>query len=216
MESTGASNVIGNVVVDMVQVRPIDGVVVAATHGNGMFKATYDVGFHPEINYSLIGETSAVLRANQSFIQGQGFGFRWFKNDVEIPDQNVPELTVTESGVYKCQVTDQLGPIAFTNEVSLNFDVVLSVDDPLETQAQVSPNPSQGVFNVKLNSAFATGFDYSIVNSSGIQVTTGNKGFYNTEEPFKVNLGNAPDGLYILNVTNSNRTDRIKLLKQRR
>ena len=212
-----APNIIGNVVVNMVQVRPIDGVVVAATHGNGMFKATYDIsGFHPEINYSLIGETSAVLRANQSFIQGQGFGFRWFKDDVAISGQNVPELTVTETGVYKCQVTDQLGPVAFTNEVSLNFDVVLSVDDPLTTQAQVSPNPSQGVFNVNLNSTFSTGFDYSIVNSNGNQVTTGNKGFFNTEEPFKVDLSNVPDGLYILNVTNSSRTDRIKLIETKK
>ena len=96
----------------------------------------------------------------------------------------------------------------------MSFDVVLSVDDPLSVKAQVSPNPSQGIFNVNLNSAFATGFDFRIVSSNGNEVTVGNKGFHNTEEPFKVDLSNAPDGLYILNVTNSSRTEIIKLLKQ--
>ncbi|MGW8121098.1 T9SS type A sorting domain-containing protein [Roseivirga echinicomitans] len=209
-----ASDIIGNSVVNMVKVRPIDGKVIAATHGNGVFVGYYDTGFNPEINYSLVGENSAVLRANQSFTQGQGFAYRWFKDGTEIPGQTSNELTVEETGTYKCQVSDQLGPVAFTNEVSLTFEVVAGIDDPLTISAQVSPNPSSGVFNVNLDAAYTTGFDFSVLNSNGNQVTTGSNGFYNTDEPFQVNLSGMPDGLYILNISNDKRRDVIKLLKQ--
>tara|TARA_R110001592_G_scaffold104315_1_gene293555 strand:+ start:3807 stop:6821 length:3015 start_codon:yes stop_codon:yes gene_type:complete len=209
-----APSIIGNSVVNMVKVRPVDGKVIAATHGSGVFVGYYDTGFNPEINYSMTGESSAVLRANQSFNTGQGFAFKWFKDGTVISGQTADELIVNSSGTYKCEVTDQLGPVAFTNEVTFNFDVVAGIDDPIQVNAQVSPNPSNGVFNVNLDGAYATGFEYSIVNSNGNQVITGNKEFYNTEERFQVNLSTIPDGLYILNVNNDKRRDVIKLLKQ--
>ncbi|WP_082793964.1 T9SS type A sorting domain-containing protein [Roseivirga seohaensis] len=210
-----APNIIGNSIVIMVKVRPIDGKVIAATHGSGVFVGYYDTGFNPEINYSIEGESRAVIRANQSFNQGQGFAFKWFKDGVEITGQTGAELVVTATGTYKCQVTDQLGPVAFTNEVSFDFDVVAGIDDePFNENVQVSPNPSNSIFNINLDVAYATGFNYSIYNSNGIQVVTGKKEFYNTEERFQVNLGSMPDGLYILNVDNDKRRDVIKLLKQ--
>ncbi|WP_323756792.1 T9SS type A sorting domain-containing protein [Roseivirga sp.] len=210
-----ATSIIGNSIVNMVKVRPIDGKVIAATHGSGVFVGYYDTGFNPEINYSMTGESSAVLRANQSFNQGQGFGFKWFKDGSVISGQTGAELIVNANGTYKCEVTDQLGPVAFTNEVAFNFDVVAGIDDdPIQVSAQVSPNPSNAVFNVNLDAAYATGFDYTIVNSNGNQVITGKKEFYNTEERFRVNLSTMPDGLYILNVNNDKRRDIIKLLKQ--
>lgn len=209
-----ATNIIGNSIVNMVKVRPVDGKVIAATHGSGVFVGYYDTGFNPEINYSIEGESRAIIRANQSFTQGQGFAFKWFKDNAEIAGQTGSELIVTTSGTYKCQVTDQLGPVAFTNEVSFDFDVVAGIDDPIHVNAQVSPNPSNGMFNVNLDAAYAIGFDYSIVNSNGNQVVTGKKEFYNTEERFQVNLSSMPDGLYILNVNNDKRRDVIKLLKQ--
>ncbi|KYG78956.1 T9SS type A sorting domain-containing protein [Roseivirga echinicomitans] len=211
-----APSIIGNSIVNMVKVRPIDGKVIAATHGSGVFVGYYDTGFNPEINYSMTGESSAVLRANQSFNQGQGFAFKWFKDGTVLAGQTGAELIVNANGTYKCEVTDQLGPVAFTNEVTFNFDVVAGIDDdPIQTSAQVSPNPSNGVFNINLDAAYATGFDYSIVNSNGNQVITGKKEFYNTEERFRVNLSTMPDGLYILNINNDKRRDVIKLLKQR-
>ena len=210
-----APNIIGNSVVNMVKVRPVDGKVVAATHGNGVFVGYYDTDFNPEINYSIMGESRAVIRANQSYNTGQSFAFKWFKDNAEITGQIGSDLIVTTSGTYKCQVTDQLGPVAFTNEVSFDFDVVAGIDDdPIKASAQVSPNPSNGMFNVNLDAAYAIGFDYSIVNSNGNQVVTGKKEFYNTEERFQVNLSSMPDGLYILNVNNDKRRDVIKLLKQ--
>jgi hypothetical protein len=211
-----AEDIIGSAVVNMIKVRPIDGEVVVATHGNGVFVASYDVGFHTEINYSITSESSAVLRADISFTSGAGFSYRWSKDNVEIPSSNNSELTVSESGTYKAEVFDQLGPAAFTNEVILTFDVVAAIDSPFEVTSTVKPNPSAGVFTINLGADFAKGFTYKVVDSNGNQIAVGEQSVFGSNIPFTIDLTNKPDGLYILNVSNDLRAETLKLLKQSR
>lgn len=210
-----AADVIGSAVVNMVKVRPVDGMVLAGTHGNGVFAGSYDVGFNPEINYSIDGASRATLRANVSFTSGQGFAYRWLKDGAEIAGQTSSTLIALESGTYRCEVTDQSGPTALTNEIVLNFDdVVTGIDDPLEVSAIVSPNPSVGVFRIKLAQEFSAGFAFTVIDGNGKSVKTGDKPFFNTEEPLELDLTAYPDGLYILQLRNSRLNKSIKLLKQ--
>lgn len=211
-----ANDVIGNAVVTMVKVRPIDGEVVVSTHGNGVYIGSYDVAFHPEINYSLNGEDEAVLRAPISFIPGAGFIYNWYKDDVLIPNESDFELTVTESGTYKAEVFDELGPSAFTNEIILEFEETVTANDsPFEVTSKVKPNPSAGIFTINLGADFASGFSYTLVDSNGNQISFGEQAASGTNIDFTLDITNKPDGLYILNVSNDKRAETLKLLKQR-
>ncbi|OEK02103.1 hypothetical protein BFP97_11475 [Roseivirga sp. 4D4] len=117
---------IGNVVVASVEVRPIDGAVVAATHGNGVFKGFYQVGINPNINFSKGAQAgTAVLRGNVSFVQGRGIAYQWIRNGVPIVGASVSEYTVTQDGDYKLRIAVQgVNGVAESNTITFNFDIV--------------------------------------------------------------------------------------------
>ncbi|KYG78955.1 WD40/YVTN/BNR-like repeat-containing protein [Roseivirga echinicomitans] len=137
-----ASGIIGNSIVSMIKVRPVEGQVVAATHGNGVFQASYDVAFAPNINYSIDYATQeATLRGPVSFTTGAGFSYQWIKDDKDISGATSSELLVSEPGVYKLRVMDQLGPVEVSNAINLKLDktapVVSSIVRLNPTQEQV-------------------------------------------------------------------------------
>lgn len=116
-------DVIGSSVVSMIKSRSIDGNVVTATHGNGVFQANYDVGISPQINYSMdIPNQTALIRGPVSFATGAGFSYQWLKNGQNLEGANAATISVTESGAYQLTVTDQLGPVATTNVINVVFD----------------------------------------------------------------------------------------------
>ena len=80
-----APDVIGNSIVSMIKVRPVEGQVVAATHGNGVFQTSYDVAFAPNINYSINYTLQEVtLRGPVSYTTGEAFTYQWVKDDQNI------------------------------------------------------------------------------------------------------------------------------------
>lgn len=118
------TNDIGNVVVSSVKARPIEGVIVAATHGNGVFRGTYQVGVNAHINYSFIDSgRTAVLRGNVSFDEETGLAYQWLKNGQIIQGANDKELTVTSGGEYQLLLgiegVDQTG---FSNSIFVDLD----------------------------------------------------------------------------------------------
>ena len=120
-----AVNSIGNVVVSQVVVRPIEGLVVASTHGNGVFKATYDVGVTPRINYSKNSASqSYTLRGNVSFNSAIPLSYQWLKNGVEVEGANSAELEVFDGGDYQLRVSKSTEISGLSNIVSVNLDGV--------------------------------------------------------------------------------------------
>ncbi|MBO3699218.1 glycoside hydrolase [Roseivirga sp. E12] len=117
-------NEIGNVVVSSVKVRPIEGVVVTSTHGNGVFKGAYQVGVTPNINYSLGDEpNTAVLRGNVSFVTGKGMNYQWVKDGQTIEGETSSTLLVTDGGDYQLSLAiEGVEGRALSNTISFNFD----------------------------------------------------------------------------------------------
>lgn len=117
-------NEIGNVIASSVKVRPIEGIVVAGTHGNGVFKGAYEVAITPNINYSLQDEVNtALLRGNVSYVEGKAMSYQWLKDGVNIEGENTSELVVTDAGDYQLRlgIQDTEGT-ALSNTISFNFD----------------------------------------------------------------------------------------------
>ncbi len=154
-------NEIGNVVVSSVKVRPIEGVVVAATHGNGVFRGVYEVGVNPHINYSFENSgRSVVLRGNVSFNQETGLSYQWLKNGQIIQGEISSELTVLGGGEYQLLLgIEGIGETGISNKVFVDLDNVgpdiLSIDrlNPIgqntsATVVQFQVNFSEAVSNV--------------------------------------------------------------------
>lgn len=170
-EQQGA-DVIGNVVVSSIAIRPIEGRVVAATHGNGVFQGNYDVGLNPEIFYAVEnGGQEFVLSANGSLDANTPFAYQWIKNGEPIDGANNSELTVTEGGNYQVRLFISQTESALSNTVFVNLDSEAPVLNsiarllPLEEETSASSvlfelTFSENVINVDV-SDFEVGGDVS-------------------------------------------------------
>lgn len=211
-------DVIGQVMVSWITVRPIDGTVAISTHGNGVFKGQYDVSHYPNINYSIDPQTDQiVMRANLSFDQSTPFAYEWVKDGEAIPNSNGDSFTSNLTGAYQARVTLQDGTTALSNTIEYEGDEITSIDDNLLTQVDqivVDANPSNGVFNLAFPNEFVGDFELSIVGADGQRKVVATIEGYSEGEQVPVDLSSQPDGLYVLNVANQFSRSSIKLLKR--
>ena len=210
-------DVIGNSVVNDIKTRPIEGLVVAFTHGNGAFSGQYEVDLVPNINYTFQNEDQVTLRANASFDQELPLGYQWVRDGEDIPGANTFGIIVTEGGVFQARVTDNQGNSVLSNEIDLTDALVTSIDNGLLNQVKdiiVDANPSQGVYNLVFPAQFSGGFELFVIDSNGRQVVKRVVNRYATSEQVRLDLTAFPDGLYIVNVANLKSRATVKLLKQ--
>lgn len=176
-----AAQSIGNVVVTSLMVRPIDGKVMAATHGNGVFLGSYNVGIVPNINYSFDEVNNTyTLRGNRSFDANSGIAYQWFRNGVQIDGETSSELTVADGGDYqlKIQVNGRSGA-GESNIVSINLDgqgpSIASVarfnpitQDTDATLVTFQVTFDEDVIDVSIDDFEVTGETFAVVNSVAI------------------------------------------------
>jgi len=119
-----SENQVGKNIVNMIKVRPNEGQVMAATHGNGIFVGNYEVVNTPTINYSWVtANEEALLRGPTSLIEGQGFSYQWLKDGEAIEGETNPTLSVTDAGTYKLRLTDEIDQtVTESNELIFTID----------------------------------------------------------------------------------------------
>ncbi len=166
-----ASGAIGNVVVSNVVARPIEGMIMVSTHGNGTFFGFYDVeGVFPNINYSVSNDgTSYTLRGNFSFSNTFTMTYQWLKNGVEIDGATSDELIVTDGGDYQLRLlVAGIEGAGLSNIVSINLDGQAPVINSIVRLNPVTESTDAS------SVTFQVTFDENVVNVSADDfVTTG-------------------------------------------
>lgn len=156
-------NTIGTTPVDMIRVRPIDGTIAVATHGNGVFEGKADVAFHARLQVQdiLCSPGQITLQAN---IQLQGVDdkfnlqYEWFVNG-QPQSVSGPVVTTSSEGNYQVRVTNAVnGETDLSNIVVVSFsdasnqwcnEAVTSVEDPWSEDVLVYPNPTSGPVTIE-------------------------------------------------------------------
>ncbi len=118
------ADVVGNTIVTAMQSRPSEGKIVAATHSNGVFSATYNqVGIVPNIRYSWAEDRSSVtLVGNDALFNPSPLTYQWIKNGEDIDGATNIEFVANDGGTYQLRLThSQLGT-SLSNEVTFSLD----------------------------------------------------------------------------------------------
>lgn len=96
---------------------------------------------------------SVLLQANS----GTGLNYQWAKgNNSFIVGETTQNYTATTQGYYKVIVTNTLNGCAkysFSKHVIVNCRNSFSLEENMDTHLTVNPNPSEGPFNIILNSS---------------------------------------------------------------
>lgn len=161
-EREGAES-IGLAPVDMIKVRPIDGTIVVATHGNGVFEASTDIAFkaHLQVMDIRCSPGEVTLQANlqlQGVEDQYNLQYEWFANGQPL-NINGQGIITTSEGTYTVRVTNAVtGESDLSNPVEISFsqvstrwcnDGITSVGDELNETVSVYPNPTDGPLTVK-------------------------------------------------------------------
>ena len=119
--------------------------------------------------------------------------YRWTRNDVAL-QTHAATITVTESGLYKVY------SISEAECVSAGFAsrqvVITGVEEASNQTLEVYPNPSKGVFQIRVNNTLRGQASVSVVNAQGSVVHT--QTITLTKEPTTISLEHLPAGLYTL------------------
>ncbi|MEM7552417.1 MAG: T9SS type A sorting domain-containing protein [Bacteroidota bacterium] len=209
-------NTIGNQVVDMLSVRPIDGYIAVATHGNGVYQTRVDVPIQANIvldQFPCEGDTILILPNFDDPNEQTGLGLSYellIDNQVAGTfDPNstglpfvIPDDTPTS---YQVRIENSSGEISLSNEVVIQAidnefcnsrPVILNMIDELdELNLSLFPNPSSKFINV-------SGFDPSENHTFSITDLNGNQILENRLVEERINISSLNPGVYIFSLDN--------------
>ncbi len=219
-EQEGAQT-IGTTPVDMIRVRPIDGTIVVATHGNGIFEARADVAFtaHLQVQDLRCSPGEVTLQANlqlQGVESEYNLQYAWFVNGQPISSVTGSGIITSSEGNYQVRVTNSVtGESDLSNTVRVSFsensvvwcnDGVTSVEDAFADDLRVYPNPTTGPLTIEATPGRYT--ILSIVDLKGAQVIR--RDFNGRLE---LSIDSLPNGLYIIELSGENEKISRRIIK---
>lgn len=141
--------------------------------------------------------------------------YQWFRDGSIIFNQNRPLLeNISEDFLgseFTVRVTNESGcpntsdPYSFTTSVE-KTDIHESIT--------VSPNPSNGVFDLKINIQNSKPIDIIITNLAGEEIYSKRNIILNGQLEHNINITNQATGVYMLNINGSGFTWNTKLIKK--
>ena len=179
-EQIGA-NTVGNVVVDMIEVRPVDGTITVGTHGNGMYQAQVQTPLYANIFMTSLpcGGNEIQLLGNQADDDANvNFRYEWLINGVETNVTSPGLITNGNAARVQLRLTDlSSGQTALSNFIDIQYiyddfcegGFVTSNDAPVEfaEEVKVFPNPSRGEVNIEVTEQFSRGATLALRDMQG-------------------------------------------------
>ena len=162
--------------------------------GTGTSSPNFNVQVNP------IPSTPVITQHFDTLISSANNGNQWYKNGVAISGATAKTYVVTEDGTYHVVVT-LLGCSSAPSNTILMLNV--SVGEPtLATSFNIYPNPSNGFFNIKVESAVQEVYDIEIYNNLGALVWKQDAVTIDGSFTSKIDLNGSPSGIYTVALRN--------------
>lgn len=141
--------------------------------------------------------------------------YEWYKNDRKIngATERVYELTEaeTEEAKYKVFGMNEHGCGVFSQEKTAKYT---SVKEPFHNLYTISPNPSNGIYQFKLNTDSGDNISYIITDAAGRTISEYSAVASSNEFTHSIDLTSQANGAYLMKVTLNGREKIIKLIKK--
>jgi hypothetical protein len=138
--------------------------------------------------------------------------FQWLLDGVELSGATGPNLTIQQTGLYTCLVTDGNGCEASSDI----YDLICCVgveEYGVVSLLSLQPNPSEGEFILRLNSNESVDITVSVMDPMGRKVINAEMIERSTSLTKTIDLTEFPDGVYFLNMDISGQRISRKLVK---
>jgi hypothetical protein len=155
--------------------------------------------------------TPTITQSNDTLFSSPAVDYQWWSVDSGlIVGATNAYYIPTQGGSYFVVVTDTVGCNGSSNPIVISSVNELAVGS---SQLAIAPNPNNGSFTISLNHPVK---DYSlhIINSLGQTLKSWQSSVDNGQFKFDVDLGDAPAGLYIVELITNEKVYRHQFVKE--
>ncbi|MGB3180690.1 MAG: T9SS type A sorting domain-containing protein [Cyclobacteriaceae bacterium] len=203
--SQESPDVVGNVWVDMIAVRPTDGYVAVGTHGNGTYYTQIDVPLFANayVASNLKDETEPVeLRTNVAFVEEFGMAYQWQKDGEDVAGATDAVFNPDGAGVYRVVIQNARNETATSNEIVIGEEQITGLEElALGDEVIAYPNPVVDQMVIRVDTdELGNELQMKIYDTQGKTVWQENA--MRTSRRFErtVELESLPVGTYILEI----------------
>ncbi len=167
--------------------------------GNGLASPDFNVQLNP------VPVTPVITQNGDTLFSSAYSGNQWYLDGVSIPGATGSEFVAVYLGNYHVEVTLDGCSSAPSNEIFVSQ--IVSADELKAASFEIYPNPSHGLFNIKIETPGIEVYNIEICNYIGALIWKQDNVSIDRNYSAKVDLNGYPAGVY--NVTLKNRTNNI-------
>jgi len=147
---------------------------------------------------------------NKILVASKSDNYKWYCNEVRIPNTNIRTHIPQSTGAYKFSTTNYKGDTIYSNEIYIE---VANINDAMTEMVELSiyPNPTFDFVNINLKQKHFYLSNVSILDLNGNIII--NK-VYRKDEPIRFNVSEYPDGKYFIIFKNNNKSIRGSFIKK--
>jgi hypothetical protein len=152
-----------------------------------------------------------VTQSGDSLVSSAATGNQWYLNNVMINAANGKSYKPTKSGSYSVIVNDSYN--CSQSSAPVNF-VVTAVQNAnsAEIGLKVSPNPTNGVFNVSFYLSSKADVNVGLISTSGQNCLNNTYANFSGQFSQQFTTNNLAEGTYILKVQANNKVYKAKVV----
>ncbi|MFA0962258.1 T9SS type A sorting domain-containing protein [Roseivirga sp. BDSF3-8] len=204
--SVESPDVVGNVWVDMIATRAIDGYVAVGTHGNGTYYTQIDVPLFANafVTSNIEDENEAIeLGSSVSFDENNGLAHQWQRNGEDIAGANSDIYNPTEPGTYRVVIRNARNETAISNEIVVGGNDVTGLEElELADEVVAFPNPVHNEMIIRVDTdQLGNELEMKIYDTQGKTVWAERAQRTSRKFEERVELGHLPLGSYILEIS---------------
>jgi hypothetical protein len=134
-----------------------------------------------------------------SVTNGPYAAYQWYFNGVMVAGATEGDYQPTVSGNYVCEITDENGCMATTNNVEFTFTGVADLEALYEVSIYPNPTDANVFVNVDFNRSVDATFE--LIDMAGKQVVLPQTVFNTSDHIYEFDLSNVGSGMYYIKLT---------------
>jgi hypothetical protein len=157
----------------------------------------------------------SITQSGYSLTSTSAATYQWQFNSIDIPGATNQSYDVVQSGFYTVFITDENGCSSYSTPVNV---LITGIDD-LSANADVLiyPNPSEGSFIFEwLNGQMAAELKIEVRNTLGQIIFSSEVNIPGTGFKKEIQLTNKPAGVYLVQISEVNSSEKIQDVLSRR
>jgi len=177
---------------------------------SGLTASDYLINFiNGELTIKSTPSAALITRSGDSLLSSVANGNQWYLDGVEIAGSNDSVYVITSNGTYYTMVTEGGCSSGASNSISI---LNVSIREISAGLFDIYPNPSTGIFNIRINTTGKDAYDIEIYNNLGTLLWKQQNAVAEGNNIKKIELSVPVSGVYTVVLRNKANSFAKKLL----